>query len=220
MIKGLFVSFSLMAVQSLFGIGFHGLLPFMVVFYATFFLLLVAVDLEFEWYHYWFLIFCFFGFAFYASSQGGYTIVGNPPNEILLDTNYTASSFLFWGIMGLGIGLALMPLPLVAIFVLDKLTPRKRYIETTSAQQERYERSYSDWEDEERYRNDYFDFRRSQNSRRAQTEKQPKYNRNLKKLPHAKRRPEDAKYWAIYEDSAASEAEKQFAWRRITRRGR
>ena len=79
--------------------------------------------------------------------------------------------------------------------------------------------SQSDWEDVKDYRNSEFDYRRPPNSGAEQPQQQPRYNSNHKKLPHMKRRPEDAKYWAIYEDSAASEAEKQFAWRRITGRG-
>lgn len=76
--------------------------------------------------------------------------------------------------------------------------------------------SYSDFDSQHRYRNSDYDYHRTPNSGAAQPQQQPRYNSNLKKLPYTKRRPEDAKYWAIYEDSAASEAEKQFAWRRIT----
>ena len=84
-----------------------------------------------------------------------------------------------------------------------------------SRQQPYASNSHSDWEEPQAYRNSDFDYRRPPNSGTAQPQQQPSYS-NLKKLPHTKRKPEDAKYWAIYEDPAAAEAEKEFAWRRLT----
>ena len=154
------------------------------------------------------MFFCSVGY--FAISKGHYV----EPNGAYVSIDYSFSSFLFWGLIGIGIGIAAIPLPAVLLELVQYLIPRKRIVQQAEqpqpAQSARPSFSYSDWEDVKDYRNSDFEYRRPNNDRyEAPRYRQP----DVKPTPYGvdKRDPRDAAIWAIVDDPNANPNERENA---------